>query len=100
MATESPNRFAVPCFALTRQPLGGTGIGLWLSKQIMDAHGGKIRFCSSQRQGRSGTDFLVTFPIPQSMYRAMHAGHEQSGFYIPMRCEAAVTFGETELPRS
>ncbi len=44
---------------------GGTGLGLWLSKQIMDRHGGTIRFRSSQRVGGSGTVFLLTIPIAQ-----------------------------------
>jgi signal transduction histidine kinase len=52
---------------------GGTGIGLWLCKQIMDGHDGKIRFRSSQRFGRSGTVFLLTFPIPQMAHLLNHA---------------------------
>jgi signal transduction histidine kinase len=52
---------------------GGTGIGLWLCKQIMDGHGGKIRFRSSQRLLRSGTVFLLTLTIPQMVDVLSHA---------------------------
>lgn len=36
----------------------GTGLGLWVSKQIIEKHGGSIRFRSSQR----GTLFIVFLP--------------------------------------
>lgn len=40
----------------------GTGLGLALSKNIMDKHRGKIRLRSSIRPGRSGTTFRISFP--------------------------------------
>jgi signal transduction histidine kinase len=43
----------------------GTGVGLWLSRQIMDRHSGTIRFRSSRRAGNSGTVFLLTIPVAQ-----------------------------------
>jgi signal transduction histidine kinase len=45
---------------------GGTGIGLWLSKQIVDRHRGRIRFRSSQRMGRNGTVFTLMLPLRQT----------------------------------
>jgi signal transduction histidine kinase len=41
----------------------GTGVGLWLSKRIVDKHQGTIRFRSSHQPGKSGTTFRVSLPI-------------------------------------
>lgn len=41
----------------------GTGVGLWLSKRILDKHQGTIRFRSSHQPGKSGTTFRVSLPI-------------------------------------
>jgi signal transduction histidine kinase len=41
----------------------GTGLGLWVSKQIIDKHGGSIRMRSSNNGARSGTVFSVVLPI-------------------------------------
>jgi len=40
----------------------GTGIGLWVAKQLVDARGGQISIASSTEQGKSGT--IVTVFIP------------------------------------
>jgi signal transduction histidine kinase len=41
----------------------GTGVGLWLSKRILDKHQGAIRFRSSHKTGQSGTTFRLSLPI-------------------------------------
>ena len=41
----------------------GTGLGLWLSKQLVEKHGGSISVHSSVRPGRSGTAFSVFLPV-------------------------------------
>ena len=40
----------------------GTGLGLWISKNIVEAHGGKIRVKSSTKPGASWTVFSVFLP--------------------------------------
>jgi PAS domain S-box-containing protein len=49
-----------PFFTTKREV--GTGLGLWISKGIVDRHGGSIRFRSSVEKGRSGTAFMVFLP--------------------------------------
>jgi signal transduction histidine kinase len=41
----------------------GNGLGLALSRKIVERHGGSIRARSSIQPGKAGTTFLVTLPI-------------------------------------
>ena len=40
----------------------GTGVGLWVTRRIVEDLGGSIEVSSSIRSGRSGTRFVVTLP--------------------------------------
>jgi PAS domain S-box-containing protein len=44
---------------------GGTGLGLWVTRGIVEKHEGTIHFTSSSRPGRSGTAFSVFLPFVQ-----------------------------------
>ncbi|MBV9181783.1 MAG: PAS domain S-box protein [Acidobacteria bacterium] len=48
-------------FYSTKQNVG-TGLGLWISKSLVEKHRGSIRFRSSVAPGRSGTVFSVFLP--------------------------------------
>jgi PAS domain S-box-containing protein len=41
----------------------GTGIGLWVSRTIVEKYGGTLRLHSSMRLGRSGTCFSIFLPL-------------------------------------
>ncbi len=43
----------------------GTGLGLWISKGIIEKHGGSIQFRSSSKSGRSGTVFSIFIPVSE-----------------------------------
>ena len=47
----------------TTKDLAGTGLGLWVSKEIIDRHRGVLRVRSSQKPGRSGTVFTMFLPF-------------------------------------
>ncbi len=42
----------------------GSGLGLWISKGIVDKHSGSIQVRTSQRPGSSGTVFSMFIPLP------------------------------------
>lgn len=46
----------------TTKGIGGTGLGLWISLEIIRRHNGTIRLRSSQRPGHSGTAFAFFLP--------------------------------------
>ena len=48
---------------LTTKGLGGTGLGLWVSHEIILRHRGTVHVRSSQREGHSGTAFAVFLPF-------------------------------------
>jgi signal transduction histidine kinase len=41
----------------------GTGLGLWVSKEIVDRHRGRLQVKSSQGAGRKGTTFNLFLPF-------------------------------------
>ncbi|WP_232298722.1 PAS domain-containing sensor histidine kinase [Granulicella tundricola] len=47
----------------TTKDIGGTGLGLWISKEIIARHSGIISLRTSQRLGHSGTVFTVFLPF-------------------------------------
>ncbi len=53
----------------------GTGLGLWISKNIIEAHGGTIRVKSSTKPGASWTAFSVFLP---AISQAVTASRRQS----------------------
>jgi PAS domain S-box-containing protein len=47
----------------TTKDIGGTGLGLWVSSEIVTRHRGALRVRSTQKQGRSGTVFTMFLPF-------------------------------------
>jgi PAS domain S-box-containing protein len=42
--------------------IGGTGLGMWITKDLVKKNGGTIRVRSCDRSGRSGTTVVMVFP--------------------------------------
>ena len=61
ISAQSLKRIFEPFF--TTKGIGGTGLGLWVSEEIVQRHGGRLFVRSSQRPARSGTLFTLFLPF-------------------------------------
>jgi signal transduction histidine kinase len=64
MRPETVARMFEPFF--TTKGLSGTGLGLWVSHDIVQRHHGKLRVKSTSKQGQSGTVFTLFLPFDSS----------------------------------
>jgi signal transduction histidine kinase len=60
MSQETVKKAFEPFF--TTKGLSGSGLGLWISQEIIVRHKGKLRFKTSQGSDRSGTTFSLFLP--------------------------------------
>jgi PAS domain S-box-containing protein len=65
MTSEAKRRIYEPFFTTKGQ--AGTGLGMWVTAQIVDRLRGSISVWSSQLPGRSGTIFSVFLPFDRSL---------------------------------
>ncbi|MEG9433556.1 PAS domain S-box protein [Terriglobus sp. ADX1] len=60
MDTSTLARLFEPFFST--KGIGGTGLGLWISRDLIEKNGGRIRIRSRNRVSQSGTVVSMTFP--------------------------------------
>jgi signal transduction histidine kinase len=65
MSAQTLARIFEPFF--TTKGMNGTGLGLWISAEIVDRHHGRLALRSSQRAGRQGTVFSLFLPFKNAL---------------------------------
>ncbi|MBS1814452.1 MAG: PAS domain-containing sensor histidine kinase [Acidobacteria bacterium] len=71
MTDETRRRAFDPFY--TTKGISGTGLGLWISKGIVDKHSGKLRVRSCQQPGHTGTVFHLYMPVHSPLSDGPHA---------------------------
>lgn len=64
MSAQTRARIFEPFF--TTKEIGGTGLGLWISQEIVDRHNGLMKIRSRQAPARSGTVITLFLPFDES----------------------------------
>ena len=72
--TEAIKRRIYEPFFTTKGAIG-TGLGLWVSSEIVEKHAGSIHVRSSKREHRSGTAFTLIFPYSGACKHPDHTTH-------------------------
>jgi PAS domain S-box-containing protein len=68
IARENLSKLFQPFFTANKEV--GTGLGLWLAREIVQKHGGSIRVKSSTDARRHGTVFMIWLPLTVPAARA------------------------------
>jgi signal transduction histidine kinase len=68
IASAHINRIFEPFFTTKKD--SGTGLGLWVSKGIVEKHEGRLDVVSSQEAEDHGTAFVMTLPRRSAMRRS------------------------------
>jgi signal transduction histidine kinase len=68
MSAETRGKLFSPFF--TTKGMEGTGLGLWISKDIVEKHEGRLLLRSSQNDGRRGTTFSLLLPVDGELTEA------------------------------
>lgn len=71
VAKEQRNRIFEPFYSTKKET--GTGLGLWVTQQIVSKHGGWIRMKSRISRSGSGTVFTVFLPFHKKAEESLHA---------------------------
>ncbi len=61
IADEHRERIFEPFFTTKKDV--GTGLGLWVAKEIIERHGGRLEVASKTAEGEHGTTFTMTLPV-------------------------------------
>jgi PAS domain S-box-containing protein len=67
IASENLGKAFQPFFTANKEV--GAGLGLWLTKEVVQKHGGSIRVRSSTDAKRHGTVFMIWLPVTEPLLR-------------------------------